>query len=157
MKHTWGKNKKTVKEYRKQVWKITKMAAGVAEKCFWLSKTFSGSFCLVVYPSWKSMHVKIHTKMTQFLVGFWHKVKSDKLASIEGKVLNLMFLEIYIPAVPIENWLQATHNHRRKTLKVASVFLFRHILKTNSCLECGSSLSNSRMWPGILCVAIYSK
>ena len=100
------------------------MVAGVAEKFFWLSKTFSGSFRLVVYPSrvhiklkgnektsfyritwfkrlvvlktdkgcndfrWypsqfqqtlvlifagKSMHVKIHTKMVQFLVGFWHK------------------------------------------------------------------------------------
>ena len=30
-------------------------------------------------------------------------VKSDKLALIEGKILNLMFLDIYIPVVPIEN------------------------------------------------------
>ena len=46
-------------------------------------------------------------------------VKSDKLALIEGKILNLMFLDIYIPVVPIENWLRATHNQRQKTLKVA--------------------------------------
>ena len=38
----------------------------------------------------------------------------------------------------------------KKTLKVASVLLFRHILKTKLWLECGSSLLNSRMWPGIL-------
>ena len=29
-------------------------------------------------------------------------VKSDKLALIEGKVLNLMFLDINIPLVPID-------------------------------------------------------
>ena len=29
-------------------------------------------------------------------------VKSDKLALIEGKVLNLMFLDINIPVVPID-------------------------------------------------------
>ena len=62
-------------------------------------------------------------------------VKSDKLALIEGKILNEMFLDIYIP-VPIENWLGVTHNQRQKTLKVASVLLFRHILKTKSWPEC---------------------
>ena len=72
-------------------------------------------------------------------------VKSDKLALTEGKILNLMFLEIYIPVVPVKNWLRATHNQRQKNPKVASVLLFRHILKTTSWLECGSSLLNSRM------------
>ena len=32
-------------------------------------------------------------------------VKSDKLALIEGKILNLMFFDINIPVVPIETWL----------------------------------------------------
>ena len=62
-------------------------------------------------------------------------MKSDKLALIEGKILNEMFLDIYIPAVPIENWLGVTHNQSQKILKVASVLLFRHILKTKSCPE----------------------
>ena len=61
-----------------------------------------------------------------------------------------MFLEINIPVVPNEIWLRVTHNQRQKTLKVASVLLFLHILKTKSWLEWGSSLLNSRMWPGIL-------
>ena len=63
-------------------------------------------------------------------------VKSDKLALIEGKVLNEMFFDIYIPVAPIENWLGVTHNQRQKTLKVASFLLFRHILKTKSWPEC---------------------
>ena len=62
-------------------------------------------------------------------------VKSDKLALIEVKVLNEMILDIYIPVVPIDNWLGATHNQRQKTL-FASVPLFRHILKTKSWPEC---------------------
>ena len=41
-------------------------------------------------------------------------VKSDKLALIERKVLNEMFLDIYIPVVTIENWLGVTHNQRQK-------------------------------------------
>ena len=61
-----------------------------------------------------------------------------------------MFLDINIPVVPIEIWLRVTHNQRQKTLQVASVLSFRHILKTKSWLEWGSSLLNSRMWPGIL-------
>ena len=44
-------------------------------------------------------------------------VKSDKLALIEGKTLNLTFLVIYIPVVPIENWLRLTNNQSRKLLK----------------------------------------
>ena len=73
-------------------------------------------------------------------------MKFDKLALIEGKILNLMFLDIKsIPVVPIEIWLRVIHNQRQKTPKVASVLLFRHILKTKSWLECGSSLLNSRM------------
>ena len=63
-------------------------------------------------------------------------VKSDKLALIEDKILNEMFLDIYIPVVPIENWLGVTHNQSQKILKVASVLLFRHILKTKSWSEC---------------------
>lgn len=90
--------------------------------------------------------------MAKFWLVFSAKnpVKSDKLALIEGKILNLMVFGINIPVVPIEIWLRVTHNQRQKTLNVASVLLFRHILKTKSCLECGFSLLNSRMWPGIL-------
>ena len=72
-------------------------------------------------------------------------VKADKLALIEGEILNLMFLDVNIQVVPIEIWLRVTHSQRQKTPKVASVLLFRHILKTKSWLECGSSLFNSRM------------
>ena len=69
--------------------------------------------------------------MASFCLVFSAKnpVKSDKLALIERKVLNEMFLDIYIPVVTIENWLGVTHNQRQKTRKVASVLLFRHILK----------------------------
>ena len=66
-------------------------------------------------------------------------VKSDKLALIEGKILNLTFFDINIPVVPNEIWLRLTHNQSQKTLKVASVLLFRHIFKTKSWLECGFS------------------
>ena len=108
---------------------------------------------VLIFPR-KSTQVKVHTKMAIFWLVFSAKnpVKSDKLALIEGKILNLMFLDINIPVVPTEIWLRVTHNHRQKTPKVASVLLFRHILKTKSWLECGSSLLNSRMWPGILLV-----
>ena len=76
-------------------------------------------------------------------------MKSDKLALIEDKILNLMFLNIYIPAVLIENWLRVTHSQRQK-LSVTSVLLFRHILKTTPWLECGFNLLNSSMWPDVL-------
>ena len=101
---------------------------------------------VVIFPR-KSTQVKIHTKMAIFWLVFSAKnpVKSDKLALIEGKILNLMFLDINIPVVPIEIWLRVTHNQRQKTPKVASVLLFRNILKTKSWLECGSSLLNCRM------------
>ena len=101
---------------------------------------------VVIFPR-KSTQVKIHTKMAIFWLVFSAKnpVKSNKLALIEGKILNLMFLDINIPVVPIEIWLRVTHNQRQKTLKVASVLLFRHILKTKSWLECGCNLLNSRM------------
>ena len=66
------------------------------------------------------------------------------------QILILMFLDVNIQVVPFEIWLRVTHSQRQKTPKVASVLLFRHILKTKSWLECGSSLFNSRMWPGIL-------
>ena len=103
---------------------------------------------VVIFPR-KSTQVKIHTKMAIFWLVFSAKnpLKSDKLVLIEGKILNLMFFDINIPVVPIEIWLRVTHNQRQKTLKVASVLLFR---QTKSWLECGFSLLNSRMWPGIL-------
>ena len=67
-------------------------------------------------------------------------VKSDKLALIEGKILNLMFRDINFPVVSIEIWLRASHNQRQKTPKVPSVLLFRHILNTklgsNAALAC---------------------
>ena len=66
MKHTWGKNNKTVKEYWKQVWKIKKMAAETRRIFFWLSKTFSGNFLRAGYPS--RVQVKFKGKQkTQFL------------------------------------------------------------------------------------------
>ena len=101
---------------------------------------------VVIFPR-KSTQVKIHTKVAIFWLVFRAKnsVKSDKLALIEGEILNLMFFDINIPEVPIEIWLRVTHNHSQKTLKVASVVLLGHILKTNSWLECGFSLLNSRM------------
>ena len=92
---------------------------------------------VLIFP-WKSTQVKIHSKMASACLVFSAKnpVKSDKLALIEGKVLNEMILDIYIPVVPIDNWLGATHNQRQKTLEVASVLLFRHISKTKSWPEC---------------------
>ena len=89
---------------------------------------------LVVIFRRKSTQVKIHSKMAIFWLVFSAKnpVKSDKLALIEGKILNLMFLDINIPVVPIEICLRVTHNQRQKTPKVASVLLFRHILTTKS-------------------------
>ena len=69
---------------------------------------------------------------------------SDKLALIEGEILNEMFLDIYIPVVPIENWLGVSHNQRQKTLKVNSVLLFRHILKTKSWPECTYTICFTR-------------
>ena len=76
--------------------------------------------------------------MASFCLVFSAKnpLKSDKLALIEGKVLNEMFLDIYIPVVPIENWLGVTHNQSQKILKVASVLLFRHIFKTKLWPAC---------------------
>ena len=68
-----------------------------------------------IFP-WKSTQVKIHSKMASVCLVFSAKnpVKSDKLALIEGKVLNEMILDIYIPVVPIDNWLGVTHNQRQK-------------------------------------------
>ena len=58
-----------------------------------------------VYWGQKSAHEKIHTKMARFWLVCSGKipVKSDKLALIEGKTLNLAFLVIHIPVVPIQN------------------------------------------------------
>ena len=72
---------------------------------------------LVVIVPRNSTQVKIHTKMASFWLVFSAKnpVKSDKLALIEGnKILNLMFLDINVPVVPIEIWSRVTHNHRQK-------------------------------------------
>ena len=84
---------------------------------------------VVIFPR-NSTQVKIYTKMAIFWLVFSAKnpVKSDKLALIEGKILNLMFFDINIPVVPIETWLGVTDNKRQKTLKVASVLLFRQIV-----------------------------
>ena len=102
---------------------------------------------LVVIFRRKSTQVKIHTKMAIFGLFFSAKnpVKSDKPALIDGKILNLMFFYINIPVVTVEIWVRVTHNQRQKTLKVALVLLFRHILKTKSWLECGFRLLNSWM------------
>ena len=72
---------------------------------------------VVIFPR-KSTQVKIHTKMAIFWLVFSAKnpVKSDKLALIEGKILNLMFFDINIPVVPSEIWLRVTHNQREKKL-----------------------------------------
>ena len=84
--------------------------------------------------------MKIQTKMASFWLVFSGKnpVKSDKLALIEVKILNLMFLVIYIPVVPTENRLQVTHNQRRKTLKVAAVLLIipPYFIDHNAALVC---------------------
>ena len=58
---------------------------------------------VVIFPR-KSTQVKIHTKMAIFWLVFSAKnpVKSDKQALIEGKILNLMLVDINIPVVPIE-------------------------------------------------------
>ena len=44
MKHTWGKNDKTVKEYWKQILKITKIAGGVADNFFGFPRRFLDVF-----------------------------------------------------------------------------------------------------------------
>ena len=71
---------------------------------------------LVVIFRRKSTQVKIQTKMAIFWLDFSAKnpVKSDKLALIEGKILNLMFFDINISVVPIEIWLRVTHNQSQK-------------------------------------------
>ena len=62
-------------------------------------------------------------------------VKSDKLALIiEGKILNLMFLAIYIPVVPFENWLRITQRDKKiiiikkKTLRVRGHFILSRLV-----------------------------
>ena len=69
---------------------------------------------VLTFPG-KSTQVKIHSKMASACLVFSAKnpVKSDKPALIEGKVLNEMILDIYIPVVPIDHWLGATHNQRQ--------------------------------------------
>ena len=108
---------------------------------FAISANFGCNFSAKVYAGENTY------KMAIFWLFFSAKnpLKSDKLALIEGKILNLMFLDIDIPVVPIEIWFRVTHNQREKTPNIASVLLFSHILKTKSWLECGSSLLNSRM------------
>ena len=63
-------------------------------------------------------------------------VKSDKLALIEGKTFNLMFLVILV--VPTENWLRLTHNQSRKTFKVTALVLRPHH-GSNAALACQNS------------------
>ena len=98
-----------------------------------------------VYWGQRSTHEKIHTKMARFWLVCSGEipVKSGKLALIEGKTFNLMFL--VIPVAPTENWLRLTHNQSRKTLKVAALFLRPHH-GSNAAL----AGQNSRKWLGIL-------
>ena len=100
---------------------------------------------VVIFPR-KSTQVKIHTKMAIFWLVFSAKnpVKSDKLALIEGKILNLMFFDINIPVIPIEIRLRVTHNQRQKNSQ-SRFSLIIPPLKTKSCLKYGFSLLNSRM------------
>ena len=98
-----------------------------------------------VYWGQRSTHEKIHTKMARFWLVCSGEipVKSDKVALIEGKTFNVMFL--VIPVVPTENWLRLTHNQSRKTFKVTALFLRPH-RGSNAALAC----QNSRKWLGIL-------
>ena len=75
-------------------------------------------------------------------------MKSDKLALIEGKFLNLMFFDINIPVIPIEIWLQVTQSETKNSQSRFSLIIPR--LKTKSWLKCSFSLLNFQMWPGIL-------
>ena len=79
---------------------------------FAISANFGFNFSVKVYASENPY------KNGEFCLVFSEKnsVKSDKLALIEGKVLIEVFLNIYIPVVPIENWLGVTHNQRQKKL-----------------------------------------
>ena len=101
---------------------------------------------LVVIFRQKSTQVKIHTKMPFFWSVFSTKdpVKSDKLALIEGKILNLIFFYINIPVIPIEIRLRVTHNQRQKNSR-SRFSLIIPPLKTKSWLKYGFSLLNSRM------------
>ena len=77
---------------------------------------------VVIFPR-KSTQVKIHTKMAIFWLVFCAKnpVKSDKLALIKGKILNLMFLDINIPVV-----------HRRKMSAHALLKMTRDLFRAMS-------------------------
>ena len=89
------------------------------------------SFCKLWFLTFR-VNLRTRKSIQKWRVFGWflaqknQTLKSDKLALIDTKILNLMFLDIYIPVVLIENWLRATHNQRQKTLKVASVLLFGH-------------------------------
>ena len=100
---------------------------------------------VVIFPR-KSTQVKIHTKMAIFWLVFSAKnpVKSDKLALIEGKILNLMFFDINIPVIPVEIRLRVTHNRSQKNSQ-SRFSLIIPPLKTKSWLRYGFSLLNSRM------------
>ena len=100
---------------------------------------------VVIFPR-KSTQVKIHTKMAIFWLVFSAKnpVKSDKLALIEGKILNLMFFDINIPVIHIEIRLRVTHNQRQQNSQ-SRFSLIIQPLKTKSWLKYGFSLLNSRM------------
>ena len=114
------------------------------ERCHdfrWYRSQFLQTLVLI-FP-WKSTQVKIHSKMASVCLVFSAKnpVKSDKLALIEGEVLNEMFLDVDIPVLPIDNWLGVTHNQRqKKTLKVASVLLS---LTTNKAITTRTNLTTS--------------
>ena len=102
--------------------KVVIVFLGLKDWCFKSRREMSRfqevpfAISLVLIFPWKSTQVKIHSKLAIACLVFSAKnpVKSDKLALIEGKVLNEMILDIYIPVVPIDNWLGATHNQRQK-------------------------------------------
>ena len=98
-----------------------------------------------IYWGKRSTHEENPTKMARFWLVCSGKipVNSDKLALIEGKTFNLMFLVILV--VPTENWLRLTHNQSRKTFKVTALVLRPHH-GSNAALAC----QNSRKWLGIL-------
>ena len=101
------------------------MAAESRRNFVWLSRRFLGIFFRSNSKENKkpSFYRILGLKTASFWLAFSAKnpVKSNKLALIQGKLLNLMFLDIYISVVPIENWLRETRNQRQKTLKVASL------------------------------------
>ena len=93
------------------------MAAESRRNFSLLSKAFSGNFLRDFYPSRAQLQFNGKQKPHCVSIGK-NPVKSDtELALIEGMLMNLMFLVIYIPVVLFENWLRVTHSQRRECLR----------------------------------------